>query len=151
MHSDGCEAVPSEIQLPHKVEEGIEKLGLDPKDPRSVEMVFEASIRSGILPPADELRDYEDAIPGTGEKIIRWADEAQRERSELRRQDFDHSQKRMNLSQRNAFIIAMSGLMLSSAVGIWGNMFVAMAIAVVAVGGPSCASILARYLIRDQD
>jgi uncharacterized membrane protein len=119
---------------------------LDPKDPSSIDMIVQATFQSGILPPASELQQYELAIPGAGAQIIRWADDAQRQRQDLRERDFDLSQRRMNLSQRNALIIALSGLILGSVVAVWGSGLAASVIVIVAVGGPSAASVLARML-----
>ena len=47
-------------------------------------------------------------------------------------------------SQRNALIVALGGLGLAAIVGIFGNMWAAIAIAVVSIGGPTAAIWLAR-------
>lgn len=54
----------------------------------------------------------------------------------------------MDRAQRNFMLVAVLGLFLSAAVGVWGSPWVAAVIAIVSVGGLSDATILSRTLSR---
>jgi hypothetical protein len=56
------------------------------------------------------------------------------------------SERRQNLGQILTFLLAALGLGLSALVGILGSPVVASVIAVVSVGGPAAAFVLARTL-----
>lgn len=63
----------------------------------------------------------------------------------------ERAEARLDRSQRDAFIIALSGLVLAAIVAILGGSAAAASvIAIVAVGGPVAATALAR-LIRSPD
>jgi hypothetical protein len=54
----------------------------------------------------------------------------------------------MDRAQKFAFGVAMAGLVISGLVAIYGNWIVASIIAIVSVGGPSAATVLARFVDR---
>ena len=47
-----------------------------------------------------------------------------------------------------AFCIALSGIAAATVLGVWGNPIVASVVAIVAVGGPAAALVLARKVGR---
>jgi len=107
----------------------------------------------GPIPPPDMLREYDLIRPDLVDKILdAW--EAQRiHRQNLEIQAEHRIQNRMDTAQKFGLTIALFGLALSATVGIWGSWIAAAVIAIVAVGGPSSASIVSRHLqgLRRQD
>jgi uncharacterized membrane protein len=96
------------------------------------------------LPPPAVLSDYNEAFPGLVEKIVDWTEEQRQHRMRLENQVTAGTENRMNRGQLIAASVAIIGLGLAALVGIVGNPYVAMVIAVVSIGGPTAAVYLAR-------
>jgi uncharacterized membrane protein len=96
------------------------------------------------LPPASLLLQYEKAFPGLVEKIVSWTDSQRQHRQDLERKKTDGAEKRMNRGQLIAGSVAVYGLTSSAFVGIFGNPWAAIALAIVSIGGPTAAIWLAR-------
>jgi len=91
------------------------------------------------------LRDYDAYSPGMGVEVVEWIKDQTRHRQALERQRAEGSERRLNKSQIFALSIGMAGLVIAAIASIWST-FVAAVIAIVAVGGPSAASIMARLI-----
>jgi Cu/Ag efflux pump CusA len=91
------------------------------------------------------LHAYDEYKPGMGMEVVEWLKDQTRHRQGLERNRTDGSERRLNRSQIFAFVIAMVGLVIAAIASYWST-FVAAVIAIVAVGGPSAASILARLI-----
>jgi uncharacterized membrane protein len=96
------------------------------------------------VPPASILVEYEQAFPGLGTKIVTWTEEQRKHRQGLERQRTDGAESRMNRGQLIAAGVALWGLTLSAAVGIFGSPYVGIALAVVSIGGPTAAIWIAK-------
>jgi uncharacterized membrane protein len=82
--------------------------------------------------------------PDLPEKIISWSEEQRNHRMKLEIAAANGSEGRMNRGQIFTFIISALGLGLSAVVGIVGSPVVASTIAIVSIGGPAAAFVLAR-------
>jgi uncharacterized membrane protein len=104
-------------------------------------MMFSGSLP---LPPPSVLAEYNAAYPGLVDKIVEWTEIQRQHRQALERQTAEGSERPMNRGQLIAATVAIWGLTLAAAVGIFGNPYVATVIAIVAIGGPTAALLLAR-------
>jgi hypothetical protein len=91
------------------------------------------------------LHAYDEYKPGMGTEVVEWLKDQTRHRQGLERNRTDGSERRLNQSQIFAFVIGMAGLVIAAIASYWST-FVAAVIAIVAVGGPSAASIMARLI-----
>jgi hypothetical protein len=91
------------------------------------------------------LHAYDDYKLGMGLEVVEWIKDQTRHRQGLERDRADFSERRLDRSQLFAFAIGMAGLVIAAVASYWST-FVAAVIAIVAVGGPSAASILARLI-----
>jgi hypothetical protein len=89
------------------------------------------------------LAEYRDVIPDLPERIVYWTETQAEHRRSLERARADGAEARMNRGQWGALIVAMVGIAASAIVGMFGNPFVASILAVVSVGGPTAAVVLA--------
>jgi uncharacterized membrane protein len=96
------------------------------------------------LPPAPILAEYEKAYPGLIAKFVEWTDSQRGHRQALENLRQERSERRMDRGQIIAGSVALWGLTVAAVVGIFGNPWVAGIIAIVAIGGPTAAVILAR-------
>ena len=104
---------------------------------------------SGPIPPAEVLASYREVTPDLPEKIVGWADMQIRHRLALETSTTHRAERRMDRAQLLAFAVAIFGIAIAAVVALkGGSWIVATAIATVAVGGPSAATILAAHLGR---
>ena len=103
------------------------------------------SISQSPLPLPDMLQSYDDYKPGMGAEIVEWVKDQTRHRQRQETQITNGSETRLDTSQRNGFSIAVLGVLVAAAIAFW-NTYVAIAIVLVSVGGPSAASIVARFI-----
>lgn len=104
-----------------------------------------------LLPPAEEFKSYESAVPGTADYIIKAADEQRRHRLALERQQVDGAERRRDRGQLYSFVATLAGLVGAVALGILGNPWLGGIIAIVSVGGPLAAQTLAgRFFAAEQ-
>jgi uncharacterized membrane protein len=61
-------------------QEILEKLG-DESDPEVIQEIIQAGMFAGPLPPPSMLREYEDILPGTADRIMGMAENEQKIRS----------------------------------------------------------------------
>jgi hypothetical protein len=138
---------PQEI-IPATLDSVLRKVGIDPTDP-NVSKALEISLTmmfSGSLPiaPPPILREYGNIRPELIDKLIEWTDLQSNHRRDLERIRTEGSEKRLNRAQGIGATIALGGLCLAALVGTFGNMWAAIIIAIVAVGGPTAAIWLAQ-------
>lgn len=134
------------IPLPPEAERRLREIGDDPTDQRIRRAVLLGTSFAGPIPPPEVLREYRQVVPELPERIVGWTEIQLQHRHALERQAADAAERLRNRGQVISGGLAAMGLALAGAVGIWGNPFVAATLAIVAVGGPTAAFILARAL-----
>lgn len=90
------------------------------------------------------LREYSEAVPGLGERIIGWVEQQSEHRRTLENLRTKGAEDRMKRGQVLAAAVAAIGLIVSGVDAIFGNPWAAAIIAIVAVGGPTAAVALTR-------
>jgi hypothetical protein len=91
------------------------------------------------------LKGYEDYRLGAGSEVMEWIKEQSRHRRCLERKRVIGSEKRLDRAQTNSLIVALSGILVAAATAYF-NAWVGAVTAIVAVGGPSTATVIARIL-----
>ncbi|SRR3989344_2600324 len=86
---------------------------------------------SGPLPHPDILRKFEEVVPGSAERIIKMAEEQSAHRKDLEQKVISSDIARSKWGQILGFVIAISGLVVSTLVSIYGN---AIAGGIIGVG-----------------
>jgi uncharacterized membrane protein len=143
--SDGRQvARPEPEVIPPSLEPVFRNAGVNPEDP-SVKLAVELSLMMyrGPLPPPQILAEFEKVQPGLVSKMIGWTEEQGAHRKALENQKTTGDETRKNRGQWIAAGIAFFGLSLATIQGIWGNSYVASIIAIVSIGGPLAALLLA--------
>jgi uncharacterized membrane protein len=125
--------------------------GIDPRNPqvsRALEISLSTMMFSGSLPlvPPPILQEYGNIRPELVDKLIDWTEKQATHRRELERLRTEGSEKRLNRSQWIGAIVAVTGLALSAIVA--NHSATAIAIALVAIGGPTAAIWLAHNTRR---
>ena len=134
--------------VPADLNSALRRVGVDPKNP-DVSKALEISLTmmfSGSLPmvPPPILREYQNIHPQLVDKFIEWTELQANHRRQLEDLRTRGSERRLDRSQLVGAVVAMGGLILAALVGTYGNMWAAIAIAVVSVGGPTAAIWLAH-------
>lgn len=86
---------------------------------------------SGPLPHPDVLRKFEEVVPGAAERIIKMAEEQSAHRKDLEQKVISSDIARSKWGQILGFVIAISGLIVSAVISIYGN---AIAGGIIGVG-----------------
>ena len=86
---------------------------------------------SGPLPHPDVLRKFNEIVPGSAERIMKMAEEQSAHRKELEKKVIDSDIARSKWGQILGFIIAITGLGISTIIAIYGS---AIAGGVIGVG-----------------
>ncbi|MEK7157651.1 MAG: DUF2335 domain-containing protein [Patescibacteria group bacterium] len=76
---------------------------------------------SGPLPHPDILRQFNEIVPGSAERIIKMAEEQSAHRKELEKKVIDSDITRSKWGQILGFVIAIAGLGVSAIVVVYGN------------------------------
>jgi uncharacterized membrane protein len=148
-------ALPESKSIPELVPPALdgvlEAAGVDLKNPQvtkalEISMSFMVARGSLPLPPAEILAEYEREFPGLGQKLIGWTEQQRGHRQSLERQRAEGSEPRMDRGQLIAASVAITGLLVGGAVGIFGSAWAAGIIAIVAIGGPTAAIWLASTM-----
>lgn len=107
-------------------------------------------IRSPLL-PSSVLRDYNEAIPGLADKLVEWTKEETEHRRKFELQVLEEEKTLKSRGQAFGLAATLFGLAISGAVGIaaavygsFAAMSVAIVVAIVSVGGPFAARVLAN-------
>ena len=98
----------------------------------------------GPLPSPAILREYGAINPELPTLVVRQFVAQSTHRMELETLVTHGSERRMNRGQIFTFAVTAFGLGLSALVGIHGSALVASILAIVAIGGPTTAFVLAR-------
>ena len=86
---------------------------------------------SGPLPSPEVLKEFNAIVPGSAERIIKMAENQSIHRRELEQKVIDSDIKRSKWGQILGFVIAISGLIVSGFVAIYGS---AVAGSIIGVG-----------------
>jgi uncharacterized membrane protein len=135
--------------IPAALDGALRSAGVDLQNPdvtKAIEISLSLMVATGSLPvpPASILAEYNDTIPGLGDKIVSWTEEQRKHRQGLEKLRTDGAERRMDRGQIFAGVIAVWGLTMAAAVGIFGSLYVGIALAVVSIGGPTAAIWLAK-------
>lgn len=105
----------------------------------------------GPLPHPAVLAQYDKAMPGLSEKLVLWAEDETRHRRDMERSVFAEERRGRLWGQAGGALISVLGLVLASGLGVVAAIYnsafaaaVATVIAIVSVGGPFAARLLAR-------
>lgn len=123
--------------------------GIDPEEPQAQTILAEvqtAHTYRGPIPDPASLAQYDEAVPGLAREIIDAWHEQRRHRIGLEAEGARSSDQRIDRSQRNSMIVSVVGLVVAGVAGIWGTWEAAALIALVSVGGPNAATIIARFV-----
>jgi uncharacterized membrane protein len=93
------------------------------------------------------LKAYDDYRPGTGAEVMEWIKDQTRHRQKLESKRTEGSEKRLERAQNYAFTVGLFGLVVAAVTSYW-NGWTAAVFAIVSVGGPGAATVLARVLDR---
>lgn len=96
-------------------------------------VVHQSSVQafSGPIPHPDILRQFNEVVPGSAERIIKMAEDQSAHRKELERKVIDSDIARSKWGQILGFVIAIAGLVVSAIVAIFGS---ALAGGIIGVG-----------------
>ncbi len=131
------------------LERVLRQAGIDTRNPevqRTLQVISVSSITARAvlpLPPASMLAEYKEVLPDLPERFVEWTETQAAHRRELERMRAEGLENRMNRGQWGALIVAVVGLAISGAVGIFGHWLASAVIAVVSVGGPAAAVVVA--------
>jgi uncharacterized membrane protein len=145
--SNSPEAEPIEGPIPASLNEILQAEGVNVDDPQ-VSRAIEISLQltGGPLPliPPDFLREYGEVDPELPSRIIKWTETQSAHRRALEKQRAERSERRLDRGQYIAGGVALGGLLIAGVTGIFGSPFASVAIAILAVGGPTAAIALTR-------
>ena len=147
----GDDISPKAEIIPAPIRDALVEAGLDltkSEIQAVVTTLLHESKFSGPLPPASMLAEYDAVRPGLAQEIIGWAQQQQAHRRGLELMAFRGSESRMNRAQVFALVVALASLAAGLGAAYFGANSVAMAFALVGIGGPSTATVLARILDR---
>jgi uncharacterized membrane protein len=140
---EGTKSLPDII--PPEAVEVLRKAGIDSPEKAAAVITVAASVSRSPYPSPEMLRAYEDFRPGMADQVLQQVHEQRKHRQNLEKLRTKGSERRMNHAQRNSLIIAILSIFLAAGAAYYSTI-VAGVIAVVGVGGPSAATILARYI-----
>ena len=110
---------------------------------RQRELIVEAAVFSGSLPPPSMYRTYEAILPGSAERILRWAEQAQERKFEIEWNALKRAYWRMRLAMWIGFTLALAVLASAMFLALTGH---AGSAAVIATS--SCLAMAATVLIE---
>lgn len=139
--------------VPPALETALRQIGVDPRDP-NVSKALEISLTmmfSGSLPlaPPPILKEYASIRPELVDKLVEWTEKQADHRRDLERLRTQGSEKRQFRAQWIGAVVALGGLVLAAYVGHYSAP-TAIAIALVAIGGPTAAIWLAHNMRRPE-
>ncbi|RMF36582.1 MAG: DUF2335 domain-containing protein [Alphaproteobacteria bacterium] len=149
---------PIESALPNLSTEDLEKI---PEEIREKVLVGAQQsielIRSPLLPPEVLIR-YNNAVPGLAAKLIEWTEAEQAHRRELEIRGFQEAERLRSRAQWGGWVVSTFGLTVAGTVAsvsaVYGSVAAATAagvIAIVSVGGPFAARLLASRWQKESD
>jgi uncharacterized membrane protein len=109
--------------------------------------------RSPLLPP-EVLARYGNVVPNLPEKFVQWTEDESVHRRTMEKAAFEEVRTIRSRAQASGVAIAALGLVVSGLVAVFGDSagssFVATVIAIVSVGGPFAARLLASKIGRGE-
>jgi uncharacterized membrane protein len=147
---EGGSGAASQPALPTPAE--LEQIA-DPKVRNKVEHLVERfdMFRSPLLPP-EVLARYGSVVPGLPEKFVQWTEAQSEHRRMMERAAFEEVRTIRARAQASGVGIAALGILTAGLVAVFGSSagssFVAAIIAIVSVGGPFAARVLASKIGR---
>jgi len=134
--------------VPPAISSALRASGLNPEDPNVTKIVqissaFLVARGSLPIPPAPLLAEYDEEFPGLAERMIGWFEDQRKHRQSLEEKRTDRSESRMDRGQLFTFIgmcLCVGGAVV---VGLFGNAYVAAVLAIVGIGGPTAATLMA--------
>ncbi|MBF9048527.1 DUF2335 domain-containing protein [Roseobacter sp. HKCCD9010] len=127
-----------------------DKLTSEEKDQFSVRL---EGFQSPLLPP-EVLQRYGNVIPNLDKKLVEWSESETTHRRQLEREAFEEARLLRSRSSMFGPIVAIAGLVIAGLVSVfnesWSGSFTAAVIAIVSVGGPFAARILASRINHRQ-
>jgi uncharacterized membrane protein len=94
-------------KLPAPLREALSQPGVPPQLLSMTLAAFTASY-AGPLPPADQIRAYEEVLPGSADRILAMAERQQEHRHELERVTINEAANRSWWGLRLGFVIALT-------------------------------------------
>lgn len=114
-------------------------------------------ITQGPLPRPEVMADYDKAVPGLAAKLVEWTENETRHRHQLEQRSFEETKILRSRAQVFGVVVSVTGLVIAGVVGsfaaINGSVSGATAasvIAIVSVGGPFAARLLANAWNRNR-
>jgi len=102
---------------------------------------------SGPLPPPGVIKQYNEIIPGSAERILKMAEKEQEHRFEMNKQTISIDK----WGQRYAFLIATLGLSMSGFLAYLGETGFAMSTSISTIGGIVTAYIYGQKKQKDKE
>jgi uncharacterized membrane protein len=149
-NEEGASDRASQPALPTPAE--LEQIA-DPAVRNKVEHLVERfeMFRSPLLPP-EVLARYGNVVPGLPEKFVQWTEAQSEHRRTMERAAFEEVRTIRARAQASGVGIAALGIFTAGLVAVFGSSagssFVATVIAIVSVGGPFAARVLASKIGR---
>lgn len=138
----------SEI-IPAEILETLEEAGINTRNPHEIReaIAISTSMSRSPWPSADMLAEYSEFDPELPGKLINELQGQSAHRRALEAERQTRSEKRQDRAQRNAFIIAVLGILAAGGFSLAGVPTVlTVTIVVSAIGGPNAATVLARLI-----
>ncbi len=138
--------------LPGPLAAALEEAGVDAGDTKVLKILqaleithtrMAVSSGSHALPPAMMLEEWEQLYPGITKKFVGWLDQQTKHRQAIEKERAARAENRADRGQIITGIAMALGLIGATVVGIWGSWIASVALAIVCVGGPAAATILA--------
>lgn len=99
---------------------------------------------SGPIPPAQELANYENIVPGAAERILQMAEKSQLHQSEMEKACITAKDGEVKRGQRFAFMVTLGAFIVSGIAMFLGYPYAASAIAVATITGLAVAFVKGR-------
>lgn len=114
----------------------------------TAEVLMSLSMYRGPWPPPNILSEYEERFPGWGKRLLELTAEQVSHRQSLERKQVDRAESRMDRGQYFGFSIAALSVLTAALVLVfgasgWPSTVGAAVLAIVGVGGPAVARVLA--------
>lgn len=113
--------------LPVPLQEALKQTGVPPDVVQTTVRAF-ASHYSGPLPPAEQMRAYEDVLPGSADRILRMAERQQDHRHDLERMTVKEATNRSWWGLRLGFVITVLVVGVGAATILTGHSAVGLAL-----------------------
>ena len=134
---DGGQKEDRESRLP--IELPAEVLKSLPEEIR--EVVLKAASFSGPLPPSPMFREYEDVLPGAGDRILSMAERQAAHRQEWEKSALLSAQKDLARGQWLGFLISLAALIAATYLAMNGHVIIPLLL-----GGGGVSGLVANFI-----